>query len=286
MFKGMLIPILSLATSANPLAGQFRTISVGDIDIRYEVTGSGPTVVLLHGWGNDLRSWDLVAPAFAREFTVVRIDRRGFGASGGSPDLSREPGDVAAILDSLSIDRAIIIGHSQGGSAALGFALNQPDRIESLVLLGSNPPSGFGLPWNGPDALPPVGRVAREEGLDAMKAMFDGHPIGNGFVEGTPGDSIMRVMFGDYEGRDLLDPQPSAEATPTPQFRDLRRIAVPTLVVTGEFEMPYFQIASDAMAYGIPGATRVRVAGGGHSVHLQQPDRFSAAVLNFLRSQR
>lgn len=278
LVAGMLVPSLG--------SGQARSISVGDVELRFDVAGQGPAVVLLHGWAIDRRSWSFLVPDLEDQFTVVSLDRRGFGESGSSPDLSLEPGDVAAVLDDLGIERAVIVGHSQGGGSALRFALNHPERVESLVLYGSTPPGGFGLRWNGPDALPPRGRIAREEGLDSMKALFPDHPISDGFVPGTPGDSLLNLMFGEYEGRDLLDPVPSARATPDPQFEDLSKVDVPTLVVTGELEMPYFQIVSDALAYGIRGAERVRLPGGGHSVHLQQPEAFNSLLLEFIRRSR
>jgi pimeloyl-ACP methyl ester carboxylesterase len=60
-------------------------------------------------------------------------------------------------------------------------------------------------------------------------------------------------------------------------------VAPPTLVLTGEWEMPYVQVVAEALAYGIPGAERAVVRGGGHAVHLQEPERFTAEVVRFLR---
>ena len=282
-----LLPLLVAALLVPSLVtAQARSLSVGGVELRYEVTGQGPVVVLLHGWALDRRSWDFLVPALDPRFTVVSLDRRGFGESGSSADLSLEPGDVAAILDDLRVERAVVVGHSQGAASALRFALDRPERVEALVLYGSGPPAGFGLPWNGPDAFPPIARIAREQGLDAMKALFQDHPIMAGSVPGTAGDSLLNVIFGDYDGRDLLDPVPSADATPAPHMDDLAQVEAPTLVVTGELEMPYFQIVSDALAYGIRGAERARVPGGGHAVHLQQPEAFNALLLEFIERRR
>lgn len=286
MYRRVLLAFVVAVLVPSSVVGQARTLSVDGVELRYVVRGNGPAVVLLHGWGIDRRSWSFLSPALSVDFTVVSLDRRGFGESGGSPDLSLEPGDIAAILDELQIQRAVVVGHSQGASSALRFVLNFPGRVESLVLYGSIPPAGFGLPWNGPDALPLMGRIASEEDLDAMKALFDGHPITAGFVPGTPGDSLRNTMFRDYEGRDILNPVASAAATPPPRMEDLARVSVPTLVVTGELEMPYFQIVSDALAYGIRGAERAQVPGGGHSVHLQRPEAFAALLVDFIQRSR
>lgn len=260
-------------------------LSLDGVKLRYETAGSGPAVVLIHGWAVSLESWHFLFPDLLDEYTVIRYDRRGFGKSNGSPDVSLDPIDLRNLLDKLKIEQAILIGHSQGGGSALRFALSFPERLLGLVLFGSEPPTGFGLPWSGPDAMPSgMAQAARNHGLDTVRDMFVGHPIGNGFVQGTEGHRIMTAMFEAYDGRDLLNPEPSAKATPSPNIGRLTEIVVPTLVITGDLELPYLQIASDALAYGIPNAERIVVQGGGHSVMLQQPERFNAEINRFLSS--
>jgi len=285
MRSATLMAFVLLLPGQSLLWGQNQFLSVGDVTLRYEVSGHGPAVVLLHGWSNSLESWHFLAPELSSDYTVIRYDRRGFGASEGSPDVSLDPVDLRALLDSLGIEKAVVVGHSQGAGSALRFALTFPERLDGLVLFGSAAPSGFGLPWNGPDALPPgMAQTARERGLAAVKAQFDGHPITAGWVDGTDGREISKVMFAAYDGRDLLDPVPSANATNPPNMSNLSSVAVPTLVITGELEIPYFQVVAGALAYGIPNAERVVVFGGGHSVHLQQPERFNAEIRRFLSS--
>jgi pimeloyl-ACP methyl ester carboxylesterase len=115
-----------------------------------------------------------------------------------------------------------------------------------------------------------------------MRSLFYAHPISDGFVEGSKGYEVGRAMFGAYQGRDLLDPKPSANATPAADVKRLGEVQVPTLVINGERELPYFMIVAEVLAYGIPGAERQVVPGGGHSVQLQQPARFNAAIERFL----
>jgi 3-oxoadipate enol-lactonase len=242
-------------------------------------------VLLLHGWGNDSRSWDLLVPQLEADYQVIRYDRRGFGRSGDSPDQSLDPIDIRDLLDHLKIENAVVLGHSQGAGSALRFAFAFPNRTRALVLYGAGAPPGFGLPWNGPDAIPAgLVEAAREEGLAAMRAKFKGHPILNGWVEGTPGLKIHLQTWESYEARDMLSPRTPSEATQPADIKRLSEIVAPTLVITGEMEMPFFDITSDALAYGIPKAERVVVAGGGHSVHLQQPDRFAGEIRRFLDS--
>ncbi len=273
-----------ILVTPSSLHAQDEFLSLDDVTLRYEVAGDGPAVVLLHGWAVSLESWHFLFPALSEDYTVIRYDRRGFGKSGGFPDASLDPVDLRDILDELEIEKAVVIGHSQGSVSALRFALAFPERLSGLVLYGGGPPEGFGLPFNGPDAIPyeQMAKTAQEEGLDAMRALFDGHPMMDGFVEGSEGIEIAMTMFGAYDGRDLLHPKPSADATPPPNVARLSEIMVSTLVITGEFEMPYFQIVSDAVAYGISHAERVIVPGGGHVVMLQQPERFNGEIKRFL----
>jgi pimeloyl-ACP methyl ester carboxylesterase len=265
------------------VGGEEFVSPVDEVSLHYQVTGNGPAVVLLHGWSHDSRSWDLLVPQLAADYQVIRYDRRGFGRSGDSPDGSSDPIDLRDLLDHLQVESAVVLGHSQGAGSALRFGLAFPNRTRALVLYGAKAPPGFGLPWNGPDAIPSgLAKAAREEGLAAMRAKFEGHPILNGWVEGTPGLEIQLQMWEAYEARDLLLPRASSEATPPSDIKRLSEVVAPTLVITGEMEMPYFDIGSDAVAYGIPNAERVVVAGGGHSVHLQQPERFAGEIRRFL----
>lgn len=265
--------------------GQDKLLTVDDIVLRYQISGDGAPVVLIHGWGNSLESWHFLFPELSDDYTVIRYDRRGFGQSSGIPDLSLDPIDLKNLLDSLNIEKPVVIGHSQGAESALRYALAFPERLSGLVLFGCSAPEGFGLPWNGPDALPAnLVQIARDEGLDAMRAKFSGHPIGKGAVAGSEGLEIMRSMFYSYKAKDLLNTTPSVNATPPPDIRRLTEVSVPTLVVTGELEMPYFKIVADALAYGIKDAKRVVVPGGGHSVHLQKPELFNVEIKTFLES--
>src|SRR5690606_8663886 len=78
--------------------------------LRYRVQGDGPAVVLIHGWLLDLAMWDRVADILASDFRVLRMDRRGCGHSGGSPDLRADGRDLVALLEHLRIDSATVVG--------------------------------------------------------------------------------------------------------------------------------------------------------------------------------
>lgn len=273
-------------TAATALAQEpenVQTFDTGEVTLRYELTGSGETVVLIHGYTHNMRTWNLQMNALTDHYRVLRYDRRGWGASSGHADVTVDPKDLALLLDHLGISSAHIVGHSQGGYVALGFAMNYPEKVDRLVLYGAPPSEGFGIPWNGPDSFPPnLPQIAQDHGLDSVGTILFSHPLGRGFTEGTRGAELAAEMWNSYDGADLLDPKQPSGVTPAPSAENLPKIASPTLVITGEWEMAYFQLVAEAFDYSIPNSERVTVLGGGHAVHLQQPERFNGEILRFL----
>src|SRR5260370_35885011 len=97
--------------------------------IYFESAGAGPTVVFIHAGVWARRMWDPQFDFFARKFRVVRYDLRGFGKS-EMPDLPySNRGDLGNVLLPLKIDKAVLIGCSMGGSAAIDFTLENPERV-------------------------------------------------------------------------------------------------------------------------------------------------------------
>ena len=86
-----------------------------------------------------------------------------------------------------------------------------------------------------------------------------------------------------YDGLDVIDPAPPSNLAPPARMDELGLVGAPTLVINGEYEMPYPLVVADALGYGISGATRIVVPGGGHSANWDEPERFQAEVLRFLR---
>ena len=100
----------------------------------YEVAGSGHPLVLIHGFTLDTRMWDDQFETFAREYQVVRYDRRGFGKSSLPVDEDyAHADDLAALLEHLGIDRAYVLGLSGGGASAIDFALTYPEAIDGYL---------------------------------------------------------------------------------------------------------------------------------------------------------
>jgi len=277
------MPLLLAAS----LHAQPRFVNVGDASLRYESIGRGRAVVFIHGWAQDLGTWDDQARAFSSGYRVIRYDVRGFGQSTGFADVTADPGDLRALLDSLGVRAAYIVGLSRGATVALSFAIAFPDRVAALVLYGTPPPAGFQ-----PTAPDPLVRafaqIAKEHGLDSLgRAVFNSplvwHPDDQTASERRTEFEQFMVRWRRYRGRDLLDPKPPSGRTPPPSIGQVSDLHVPVLIVHGDHEMPLFQQVADTLVERIPGARKVVITNGGHGAHFYNPAQFNAALMDFFR---
>lgn len=238
------------------------------------MAGDGPLVVFLHGIGGNRRSWDAQVAFFSRRFTAVAWDARGYGDSDdydGPLDFRDFSADLLRVLQYFQVEQVHLVGLSMGGRIARSFALAHPDRVRSLVLANTSP--GF-------DALPPdkvAAFVEQRRNLDSVaqaKRLLgpNAHPEAFerlvGSLRGVHRESYLKTVEASV-AQDVAAP--------------IERIAVPTLVI-GSTEDPLYPVdMARAMAKRIPGARLVELPGG-HVSNLEQPERFNAAVLEFLKT--
>lgn len=137
-------------TQVPPFPSSFRTqeIATNGATIHVRVGGSGPAVVMLHGYGETGDMWAPMAADFAGQRTVIVPDLRGLGLSSkpaGGFEKKNQAGDVAGVLDALKIERADIVAHDIGNMVAYAFAALHPERVTRLVVIDA-PVPGIG-PW-------------------------------------------------------------------------------------------------------------------------------------------
>ena len=238
--------------------------------IHHEVTGSGPVVLLTHGFAASSHMFASTVADLSTDHTVVVWDMRGHGRSDS-------PGDPAAysvrtsldamlaILDDIGAERAVLVGHSLGGYLSLELAITHPERVAALVLVDTGP--GF----------------RSDGGRDEWNAMADRYAqdLDDRGLDGMPGsDELTASVHRSPEGlalaaRGVLRQSDGhvLEALPT--------IGVPTLVVVGERDEP-FLIGSRYMAGKIPGAQLAVIAAAGHAPPVTHPDAFNAVLRTFL----
>lgn len=241
--------------------------------------------MLIHGWALSLREWDDQIAALSPHFRVVAFDRRGFGRSTGFPDASADPGDLRALLDTLHIGSAVLVGHSAGADVAIRFAAAMPERVDALVLYGGGEPDSFPVAPPAPWFAMAKG-LARHHGVDSLLRFVTSLPQFRAGPHRSAGIAArFDTILAAYSGRDLLEDRPESGAFPRPLSDAMRRWAMPTLFISGEWEQPRWQLMSDSLVRWMPDAQKIIIPGGGHGVHIDEPERFNAALLAFLQGR-
>ncbi len=252
--------------------------------LAYEAAGDGPDVLLMHSGLSDSRMWDPQWSALAGEFHAIRYDARGFGSSADPRAPHTLHGDGMEILDALEIEKAIIVGSSMGGTAALDMAIALPHRVSALVTIGSVP-SGWSHSPEIRAQWEAVEEAYESRGIDAaneieMKMWLDGP-----FRAPDVVDRDVRVSVASVN-RVLLERQSALEIYPgdlePPAVDRLAEVKVPSLVITGELDQPSVLDGAFAVARGT-GAEHVEISGCAHFPNLEKPVEFNEALLNFLR---
>jgi pimeloyl-ACP methyl ester carboxylesterase len=107
-------------------------IEVNGVRLRYELTGQGDGVVLVHGSWDDRHGFDAVAPDLAERFRVLAYDRRGHSDGEGGGTLDDDVADLAALIEGLVLGPAHVVGHSRGGAVALRLAIARPELVRTV----------------------------------------------------------------------------------------------------------------------------------------------------------
>ena len=250
--------------------------------LAYGVIGDGPAVVLVHGFGLDMRMWDPQLPDLADRYLTVRYDCRGFGASGpfdpAVPYSHAE--DLLALLDHLGIARAALAGLSFGGRVVMQAALAAPERIAGLALLDA---VVDGVPWDpeSAEAMNEAGRQAREHGVLAGRAAWLAHPLFRPASERPALAGQLAAMVAGYPCQHFTGPDPHRPDQVRP-LDALGQLTMPVLVAVGDRDVPCFLDMSQALADGIPHARLKVVAEAGHMINMEQPAAVSDLLLSFL----
>jgi haloacetate dehalogenase len=138
-----------------------RRIDVGHITLNVHESGTGAPLILLHGFPQNALCWSRVAPAFAGEFRVIVPDLRGYGRSDAPADDTGHRAyskrtmaeDVVRLMDTLGLERAMILGHDRGARVTYRLALDHPDRASRLGIIEIVPTADFWAAWNAELAL-------------------------------------------------------------------------------------------------------------------------------------
>ncbi len=242
------------------------------VEIHYETHGSGPAILLTHGYSSTARMWDGQIAPLSRDHTLILWDMRGHGESDypQDPALYSEEAtvaDMAAILDAVGAKQAVIGGLSLGGYMSLAFHRAHRERVKALLIVDTGP--GFRNDearqgWNDTamktaarferDGLEPLSRASAERSTASHRSA----------------DGLVLAARGMLTQRDAR------------VIESLPDVKVPALVIVGADDAPFLK-AADYMAAKIPGASKALIPNAGHAANIDQPELFNNAVGAFLR---
>ncbi|HSV65219.1 MAG TPA: alpha/beta fold hydrolase [Mycobacteriales bacterium] len=240
-------------------------------------------LVLLHAFPLTSAMWDDVRPALPTTTRVVTPDQRGFGASplgGDPPSLDTVADDVAALLDSLGVRRAVVGGLSMGGYVAMAFCRRYGDRVAGLVLADTK--AAADPEPAAANRLRIAERVLGEEGSGVL--LHTVFPLLLGATTERERPAVVdqvRTMVAAAPPAGVAWAQRAMAARPD-SFDTLRRVAVPALVIAGAEDRLSTVEDARAMAEALPDARLVTIPAAGHLSAVEQPAAFAAAVTDFL----
>ncbi|MFX1598285.1 MAG: alpha/beta fold hydrolase [Promethearchaeota archaeon] len=257
---------------------------VGGGRIYYEILGKGHPLVLIHSGITDSRMWDDQFPVFAKHFQVVRYDVRGFGKTRMPENEFTLHSDLCDLLHELGIRKTHLLGCSMGGYTAINFALEYPEMVSGLVLVGSGL-GGFEMKdktvidqWKKIDEL--IEQKEYSQAADLEIDLWVAGPQRSLEEMGEPlRNRIREMLIPSYSipSGELKELDPAA-------FDRLDEIKAPTLVLVGELDALGMLDTADILANKIQGAKKLVMSGVAHLPNMEAPKEFSKIVLDFLTS--
>jgi pimeloyl-ACP methyl ester carboxylesterase len=245
------------------------------VGLHYEVHGEGPVILLSHGYSATSEMWRGQVEALSKHHRLVTWDMRGHGRSDypEDPAAYSEPAtvaDMAAILDAVGAETAIVGGLSLGGYMSLAFNRVHPERVRGLLIIDTGP--GYRndearAGWNA-TAI----RTAERYEAEGLGRLAAGSPEMR-MSKHRNAEGLAKAARGMLTQRD-----PAV-------LNSLTTIQVPALVLVGADDTP-FLAASDYMAAKIPGAVKAVIPKAGHAANIDQPEAFNRAVLDFLSAAK
>lgn len=261
-------------------------VVINQAHLYYESQGQGTRLIFLNGGDLDCRMWDDQFSVFSKSYRVLRYDGRGYGQTTLERDVPfRHIDDLSALMDSLEIETAILVGVSLGAGIALDFTLEYPQRVQKLVLAS---PSLGGYEFTSEQF---------QAYMQAFDAAFEADDIDHAievslrmWVDGwtrptSEVDPDVRARVKEMTAHAYAMPEPP-EPLPLdpPAIERLAEVQKRVLIITGEEDIPDSHAIAKILIKGIAGATGASIPAAAHYPNLEQPALFNRAVLDFLQA--
>jgi pimeloyl-ACP methyl ester carboxylesterase len=251
----------------------------GELGIYYEVHGSGPTVVFIHGGNGNTLSWIHQIPYFSRDHQCIAIDLRGFKNSKcpiEQYEAKYMAADLLAVLDHAGITRAALVCQSLGAWAGLPVAVRHPERVSAIVINGSPTPVYSERNWALMAGATKVTQAIQRGELPRAKASG----MSEGYMREQPVLTYLYEAIGLLNGPRRTETMMDDACKIRPE--DFKGYAVPTLLTGGQHDHFLTPDHHIHIASLIPSAQTHTFQHSGHSAYWEEPDEFNRIVLEFL----
>ncbi len=240
-------------------------------------------MILLHGMSDSWRSFEPVLSFLPEDYRVISLSQRGHGDS-SKPEkgyyYSDFASDLAAFMDALNIDAAVIVGHSSGSSNAKRFAMDYPERTLGLVLIGS-PTDASNNPGDQEFYDTVISKMEdplERDQIEELQKEVMGGKIPQQFLETIVQESL-KVPARVWKLMVLRDLEEDMSA-------EQSKISAPTLIMWGDQDPVIPRSAQDLLLKTIPNSKLLIYEGLGHGPHWEDPERFAADLVNFIKTIR
>lgn len=250
-------------------------MNVGNDKLYYEEAGQGSAIIFIHDGLVHSVVWDEQFSYYSKDHRVIRYDRRGYGNSSAATEEFSNVDDLNKLFDYLKVDNACLVGMSSGGRLAIDFTLLHPDKVSSLVLVGAVV-GGFSSTkhfYTRGEHAP--NDTLDEEQLREYYIAKDPYEMYSGNV--SVKERVLKIIksFPVKGGREFAKRE-------QPGLPRLNEIKIPTIILTGEYDIPDVQAHAGAINAGIKNSTRDIIFNAGHLAPIEQPEAFNKRMDDFL----
>lgn len=251
------------------------------VALKYTEAGKGMPVVLLHGFPLSSLIWQEQQKQLSDQYRVITPDLRGHGKSPILPgvyEMETMAGDVFALLDSLGIEKAVLMGHSMGGYVALAARKLAPERLLALGLVASQ--AGADTEEGKQSRYKTADKVAAEGSKVIADAMIPKLFAPNLPAESPIIEQVRRIILGTEPAGIIGTLKGMAARADSTAM--LPTIEIPVLLLTADQDQIIPAAKAKAMAAAMPKATLTIIEGAGHMPMLEKPEATTAGIRGFL----
>jgi pimeloyl-ACP methyl ester carboxylesterase len=247
------------------------------IELYFERTGEGEPIVFSGAWLDDLFIWKAQVKHFSKRYSVITYDQRGHGKSDkartgqGNYSVQALAEDLNALIQKLNLDKPMVVGFSMGGMVALRFAIEHPDEISKLVLVGT---CAKMAPPTAAKFLKVIGRLLPTRTFYRMLGRYrfykPSEQVANAWLERAlkVDKAVAFESWSEWaENFDLTD--------------QVSKIRVPTLIIVGEKDDLFLETCR-YLNENIKGSQLRVVTGSGHTVSIEKPEEFNQILEEFI----